>query len=258
MQVRNLPKPFKRMQKIIVVDYDPIWKRWFEELKEIILQQLSGLDITIEHVGSTSVEGLPAKPIIDLDIIAENNNDIQAIIIGLEKSGYIHQGDLGILGREAFRKCRANVPFSHESSRVIDHHLYLCHKGNVALENHLSLRNYLRKNPQAVSEYGNLKKQLAKEFPYDIDAYVEGKSEFITGILEKCGFNPEDLSSITDQNKKKESPFAKAMEDLRKGKRQGAMSEAKEKRIKKKEKRKKTRLSKWLINLANGWGYKNN
>ena len=189
-------------KRILVVDYNPIWSDQFLKLKSVFTELLGSFDISIEHVGSTSVTGLAAKPIIDIDIISKCEENNKGIIELLESIGYIHQGDLGIAGREAFKIRDSFVPFTQLENEQIDHHLYLCVKENISLENHLKFRNYLRVHPEAVEEYTAIKRDLAKRFPNDIDSYVEGKTAFITNVLAKCGFKSSHLKEIAAQNKK--------------------------------------------------------
>ncbi|ERJ12129.1 GrpB family protein [Haloplasma contractile] len=187
--------------QIVVEDYNPEWEKQFNELKSVYKTKLKHIDIQIEHVGSTSVPGLAAKPIIDIDIIVENQDDVRKVINCLQVLGYEHQGDLGINGREAFKRKSEAVPYVQEYDAWCRHHLYVCIRGIPSLENHLRLRNYLRDNENAVREYGKLKKSLAVKYPNDIDSYIEGKTSFITNILTKVGMS-RHVSDITEQNKK--------------------------------------------------------
>jgi len=177
----------------VVQDYDPEGPHVFEELRASIWAVASDVAITIEHVGSTAVEGLAAKPIIDMDVVVAQD-DVAAGIVRLVELGYEHRGDLGIAGREAFRS-PAGSP---------RHHLYLCPSGNEALANHLAIRDYLRANPRAASAYGALKKRLAREFPNDIDGYVDGKTGFLVGVLRAIGFDEGVLQDMQRVNRRPE------------------------------------------------------
>ncbi len=126
----------------------------------------------IEHVGSTSVEGLASKPIIDLDVVISSDADLPAVIERLLKIGYRHEGDLGIPGREAF---------ASETSPA--HHLYVCDRNSQELARHIAFRNLLRAHPETANAYAELKRDLAQRFGDDRDAYTEGKSEFIERVL---------------------------------------------------------------------------
>lgn len=177
---------------IIIQEYDPNWAISFQTLATII-RRATWQNILIEHVGSTSVTGLPAKPIIDMDVIVSRCK-IKTTIQMLKSLGYEHRGDLGIKGREAF----------YSPQKIyIDHHLYLCVEGGTAVRNHLFLRDYLRSNPKQKYRYGDLKRKLAQKFATDIDSYIEGKTSFITEILQLCGMTDMELSSIVNVNEKK-------------------------------------------------------
>ncbi len=179
-------------KRVIVVEYDPGWPERFESLAAPIRQALLNLDFEIEHVGSTSVPGLAAKPIIDMTIVLQRPEEMPILIEKLADLGYQHRGDLGISGREAFRA----------SEHLPSHHLYACVQGNLALQNHLTLRNHLRQNPQAVQEYAALKKTLAERFSDDIDGYVDGKTAFILGVLKQADFETDALQLIQTVNQK--------------------------------------------------------
>ena len=178
---------FNRIQ---VEDYDPKWPEWFATIKRQIWPLIQDTALSIEHVGSTSVPGLSAKPIIDIDIIIANMEQLPAVALQLKILGYMHRGNLGIEGREAFQ-----APPHH-----IKHHLYVCLQGNAAVRNHLNLRDHLRKNPEARDEYGALKRQLATTVE-SISDYIEGKSAFILGVLAQYALNQNELEAIASANR---------------------------------------------------------
>ena len=189
------------MRTIIVEDYNPQWAQDFEELKTVYENHLSDIDCQIIHVGSTSVQGLAAKPIIDVDIVVKTPEAVRLCIERLEQLGYVHAGQRGIEGRESFDRRDQQVPYSSEKKAWRDHHLYLCVEGIDALDNHLKLKAYLQEHPQAVTAYSELKKKLAKKYPHDIDAYIAEKTELIVGFLKQAGMDEDVLKSINDQNK---------------------------------------------------------
>jgi GrpB-like predicted nucleotidyltransferase (UPF0157 family) len=176
-----------------VVDYDPSWPTKFETLRARILGALGIIADSIEHVGSTSVPGLPAKPIIDMDVVVLSASQVPPAIERLAVLGYKHRGNLGIDGREAF----------DSPSGLVAHHLYLCVRGCVALSNHLTVRNYLRRNSDAAVKYGQLKRRLAKQLPTDAAQYVEGKTNFLLGVLREVGLSDGAVSTIGDANRRK-------------------------------------------------------
>lgn len=190
--------------KIIVANYDPKWALQFEELKTTLLEYIGIENLTIAHVGSTSIPGLPAKPIIDLDIIiADDGALLKRVITKLGELGYAHVGDLGITGREAFKKASSKTPDTGTGRDWFPHHLYLCKQGSLGLQNHLFFRDYMRSHPNKIEEYGLLKQDLAIKYPYDIDAYIDGKTSFIIEILHKAGMEKANTQQIDGENRMK-------------------------------------------------------
>jgi len=184
------------MAPIEIVPYDPNWPVLFGELRDRIWPAISDLATSIEHVGSTSVPGLPSKPVIDLDIVIPTEASMPATIARLATLGYVHLGNLGVEGREAFLA-------PHSTPR---HHLYCCPSNALALRNHLALRDHLRANPQVANDYGRLKQRLAEEHAADIVAYTVGKTEAILNILEAAGLKPEELETIQRINRQSRPP----------------------------------------------------
>lgn len=180
------------MSRVVVVEADPAWPTAFEALRRKVATAVQDAAVAIEHVGSTSVPGLAAKPILDVDVVVRRDR-LAEVIERLEAAGYEHRGNLGIPDREAFH------PPPASASR---HNLYLCPEDSPALANHLAVRDYLRAHPAAAAEYGELKKRLALRFAGDIDGYVEGKTAFLTGILRECGFAAEEIADIERINRR--------------------------------------------------------
>ena len=161
---------------IVVQPYDEAWKKDFEDIKAELMTVLDGLVLGIEHVGSTSVPGLFAKPIIDIDVVIEDPVCFEKVKTALETIGYLHEGDLGIPGREAFKY--------EGKDHLRNHHLYVCSKDASELKRHISFRDYLRTHPESVEEYSRVKEEGAKLYPNDIDGYIAHKSPFIEGIYQ--------------------------------------------------------------------------
>ena len=160
-------------RNIIVLPYDGQWKQDFITIKAELQEALDELALRIEHVGSTSVPGLSAKPIIDIDVVVKPG-DVEYAIGALKSIGYIHEGNLGIEGREAF---------SYEGKEhLLTHHLYVCPEDSTELKRHLAFRDYLRTHQAAREKYGNIKLEAAKLYPEDIDKYIEYKSPIIEEI----------------------------------------------------------------------------
>jgi GrpB-like predicted nucleotidyltransferase (UPF0157 family) len=163
-------------EPVVVVDYDPTWPGVFVALRDRVAVALGDLAVAIEHVGSTSVPGLAAKPIIDMDVVVATPREIPLGIERLATIGYVHQGDLGIAGREAF-----------QSASGRRHNLYLCARDSEELRRHLLFRDYLRAHSDEVRAYAELKRGLAQRFRDDRDSYTEGKTTFVCEVLRRAG-----------------------------------------------------------------------
>ncbi len=166
-------------KKVIVSPYDEAWKSAFEAIKREIESAIGDLILGIEHVGSTSVEGMSAKPCIDIDVIIKDYSVFDTVVGKLQSIGYTHEGDLGIKDREAFKY--SNKP------HLQNHHLYVCPQYSEELHRHITFRDFLRGNTEAVKKYSLIKENAAKLFPNDIDKYIEYKSPCIEELYALCG-----------------------------------------------------------------------
>jgi GrpB-like predicted nucleotidyltransferase (UPF0157 family) len=171
---------------MLLEKYSSNWINDFEAIKGEIEIALIGLAFTIEHIGSTSVPNLDSKPIIDIDIIYSNQVDFEEIKLGLEKTGYYHNGNQGIESREVFKR---NDKLTHEILDTVKHHLYACPINSKALERHILSRNFLRKNDWARIKYQQMKYELAARAHQDRKVYAELKefniNDFIDSIVEE-------------------------------------------------------------------------
>jgi GrpB-like predicted nucleotidyltransferase (UPF0157 family) len=158
---------------IFIVDYDDTWPLRFQDLAASVRATLGNIVLRIEHIGSTAVLGLAAKPVIDLDVVVSSSRGVEAAILKLAQIGYAHQGDLGVQGREAFRSPPGET----------QHHLYVLAEGAEELKRHLAFRDALRANPALRDEYSRLKQSLAARHADDRAAYTDGKTEFILATL---------------------------------------------------------------------------
>ncbi len=163
-------------EPIEIVPYDPRWEVRFAELKVRLLDELGPLASTVEHVGSTAIPGLCAKPIVDIDVVIGRDVDFAAVTKALARLGYEHMGDLGIEGREAFQ-------LSSTGPRERDHHLYVCRENAKELRRHIDFRDRLRAEPTLAAEYAELKRALASRFQNDREAYTTAKTEFVERAL---------------------------------------------------------------------------
>jgi len=164
-------------EPITIQEYDPQWPEEFETLRSRIAQVLDELAAAIEHIGSTAVPGLAAKPIIDVDILLRSAADFPLVCARLASLGYEHQGDLGVAGREAFRTAPGQLA----------HHLYVCPPGSPEYSRHIAFRDYLRSHPQDASVYAALKRNLADKSATDREAYTQGKTDFVRQMLRRAG-----------------------------------------------------------------------
>jgi GrpB-like predicted nucleotidyltransferase (UPF0157 family) len=167
--------------------YDPAWVERFEELRAEYVAALDAAGapyLAIEHVGSTAVPGLAAKPIIDCDIVvdAEHVAAASSVLVGI---GFESRGELGIPQRWAF----------WEPDRLAGTNTYVVAAGSLALRNHLAVRDELRRNPELRDEYGAVKKRVAAA-AVDIYEYGAGKNEIVQRILEVAGLSEAERISI--------------------------------------------------------------
>jgi GrpB-like predicted nucleotidyltransferase (UPF0157 family) len=182
--------------------YNPNWAHQFEELKNVYTLYLKDLVKDVEHVGSTAVPHLVAKPILDIDLIISDEAKLQKVIEVLATLGYEFRGDQGIKDRYAFRANDNTTPNIGTHRTWPKHHLYCCIANSVSLNNHITLRNALGNDPELSAAYGRLKKELASR-TNDMDVYIEGKSDFIANILLQNGFEVNEIKDIFNQNLKK-------------------------------------------------------
>ena len=173
-----------RTSKVIVTPYDAAWATEFKRIKSEIAAALGDLTLGIEHVGSTAVIGMFAKPCIDLDVIIKDHSVLDEVVSRLADIGYIHEGDLGIKGREAFKYT--------DKPNLMAHHLYVCPQDSTELHRHLTFRDFLRSNPQAAAEYSAIKARAAALYPEDIDGYIAYKSPCIAQLYARCGLCPNE------------------------------------------------------------------
>ena len=165
--------------RVAVLPYDREWKTAFEEIRQELENTLGDLILGIEHVGSTSVEGLSAKPCIDLDVIIPDYTVFDDVVRRLSDLGYVHEGDLGIPDREAFAY--------GDKPHLQKHHLYVCPQYSEELRRHLTFRDFLRTHPEASKQYSAVKEAAARQYPEDIEQYMACKAPCIEELYGLCG-----------------------------------------------------------------------
>ncbi|MCK4489047.1 MAG: GrpB family protein [Anaerolineales bacterium] len=180
-------------REVELVPHNPEWSHLADEEAKRIMEQLSIPVIGIYHIGSTSVPGIKAKPILDFVIEVEILDDFIQSAEVLEELNYVSKGEYGIPGRQFFTK---------DTDGERSHHLHVFQQGHPDIERHLVFRDFLRANPGAAHEYEIIKEKLAKRFPKESGSYTEAKSDFILSMdevarywLEKDGFKNEPPDS---------------------------------------------------------------
>ncbi|MBN2897275.1 MAG: GNAT family N-acetyltransferase [Clostridia bacterium] len=162
-------------KEVVVVDYNPDWQGVFLKLKHRIDGMIGDLIIGVEHVGSTSVPGLAAKPIIDFDVVIEDYSMFTEIKSRLARYGFEHLGNLDIEDREVFYK--------EDDEFEMDYHFYVCPQYGKGHIEHIAFRDYLIAHADAREAYGVLKRRLAEAYQFDVDTYCDKKTDFIRKIL---------------------------------------------------------------------------
>ncbi|GAA2150724.1 GrpB family protein [Nocardioides koreensis] len=175
---------------IVVVPYSDDWPQQFERVAADLRRAVAGLPgAVVEHVGSTSVPGLAAKPVLDIDVIVAPD-DVPAAVRAVGGLGYAHRGDLGVPGREAFRAPDEGPP----------RHVYVCAAGTLHVRNHLAVRDVLRRRRDLRDEYAAVKLALAADPGMDIDTYIARKSGVLQEVLAESDLTNAEKREILELN----------------------------------------------------------
>lgn len=162
---------------VTVCPYDKSWPEEYEKEKKILENILKGFDFRIEHIGSTSIPGLSAKPIIDIAIAVKDEQTMIKIAEALGEAGYDMLNSLEtkgeILARKGTPECRT-------------HYIHIVKLGSVYWNEHIYFKQYLLDHEQTVREYEKLKCELSKKYANDRKKYTAAKDEFISAVLEKA------------------------------------------------------------------------
>ncbi|NLG52331.1 MAG: GrpB family protein [Chloroflexi bacterium] len=160
----------------IVVAYDPRWPREFEELAAVLAAALGDLALAVHHVGSTSIPGMAAKPVLDIDIELAPGVPVEAATAVLSPLGYAYKGDQGIPERYAYRNLTPAAPFCEQRATWPPHHLYVCPHGSRELSRHLLFRDKLRRDPALRQEYLEIKQEALRRAEGVRQVYVDEKA----------------------------------------------------------------------------------
>lgn len=160
------------MRKVEVVAYDETWPKLFDTEADEIRHLLGNHCVSIHHIGSTAVQGLAAKPVIDMLAVVDEIETAERFAEELQQLGYKAKGENGLPGRRYFEK----------GGNERTHHLHCYENGSPEIFRHLAFRDFLREHPQQAAAYGDLKLSLAKQYPLDIGRYIDGKQAMIQRI----------------------------------------------------------------------------
>ena len=160
----------------LVSEYNPDWPAWFQRIQDAIAEKLGPTYLAVEHVGSTAVPGMVAKPIIDLDVVIEPDR-FEMVKGLLAEFGYRHEGDLGVPEREAFKLDNADL-----AAALPAHHLYVCPRESPELRRHRAFRAFLLAHPEWADRLSQLKRSLVAQHGDDREAYMAGKDPLVREI----------------------------------------------------------------------------
>ena len=158
--------------QVRVVAYDPRWPPLYRAEADRLLAAVAPLPLALEHIGSTAVPGLGAKPILDILAGYPEGGLPGEYVAALSKAGYVHRGEQGIPGREFFRRGDPRA-----------YHVHLTRRGSSFWRDHLEFRDRLRAEASLRDAYDRLKRELAARFPTNREAYIDGKTGFVHGVL---------------------------------------------------------------------------
>lgn len=191
-EYKNTPK---EQRDVELVPHNPEWSVQFEKESQRLRDGLTFPIINIYHIGSTSIPGIKAKPILDFVLEVNHLEDVIQAVPEFEALGYQSRGEFGIPGRQFFTR---------DTAGERTHHLHVFEKGHPDIERHLVFRDYLRANTDAAREYEQLKEQLAKRFPKQSGDYTAAKSEFILSMDEIARYWLEHKQNANSQKNQEE------------------------------------------------------
>ncbi|GGA80319.1 GrpB family protein [Ornithinibacillus halotolerans] len=164
------------MRKVEVHPYNENWPHLFAEEAKKLKHIFGDEVIVIHHIGSTSVPGLKAKPIIDIMPVVRNIDEVDKFNHEMEAIGYEPKGENGIPKRRYFRK----------GGDMRTHHVHIFQVGSDDIDRHIAFRDYLRMHETDKQRYGDLKEKLSQQFPLDMESYINGKDQLVKEIEEKA------------------------------------------------------------------------
>jgi GrpB-like predicted nucleotidyltransferase (UPF0157 family) len=190
--------------RVVVEPHNPAWESEFARVRDDLEHILKHIPIvSIEHAGSTSVPGLFAKPVLDIDIVV-TPDILAATRAAMVAGGYIDFGDLGVPGRVAFRqpgheRSQAAIGLS-DKTKEMRRNTYVVLEGSVALKNHRDSKRVLLEDAALRKEYGDVKQHLASQDLQDVNEYCRGKNDILLKILRSAGWAEDELEEVKKAN----------------------------------------------------------
>jgi GrpB-like predicted nucleotidyltransferase (UPF0157 family) len=166
------------MRKVEVVPHDPKWQEMFKLGSDQVIEALGKNVVAVHHIGSTAIPCIYAKPVIDLLVEVKNIAKVDGQNRSMESLGYEVMGEFGMSGRRFFRK--------DNKEGIRTHHIHTFTVASEQIKRHLAFRDYMIAHPEDAQSYSELKCRLAKEYPTNIDRYMDGKDGFIRQIDKKA------------------------------------------------------------------------
>ncbi|WP_114569913.1 GrpB family protein [Exiguobacterium flavidum] len=173
------------MRKVVLIPYDAQWDRRYEEEARLLRSIFGEELVDIHHIGSTSIAGLAAKPVIDILPIVKDIERINRFDEMMRAAGYTPKGENGIPGRRYFQK----------GGDARTHHVHVYGKNSPEIKRHLAFRDFLRHQPEEAKQYGDLKMSLSARHPFDVGAYIAGKERFAAELESRALKWAEDRES---------------------------------------------------------------
>jgi GrpB-like predicted nucleotidyltransferase (UPF0157 family) len=167
----------RKIRHIVVVPYNPRWPELFRQEAAKIATIFGEELVTIQHIGSTSIPGMSAKPIIDIMPVVRDIQQVEMFNAAMIQLGYESKGEFGIPGRRYFSK-------GGDANR--SHHVHTYQLNHPEVARHLDFRDYLSAHPEEAQQYASLKIALAQQFPHDISGYMAGKDAFIKETIQQA------------------------------------------------------------------------